>query len=81
MPIHKTPILQNKVQAFAYQYLSKKDLFEMLKDAAMQTSPNITDDDCFIQAIINGFICLRTSDDEGIKKKIEKAKKDAEIHK
>ena len=52
MALHKTPKFQNKLQAFAYENLSKKDLFELLRDAAMQTTTRVEDGDCFIQAMI-----------------------------
>ena len=81
MPLHKTPKFQNKLQAFAYENLSKKDLFELLKDAVLQTSHFLNEDDCFIEVVMNGRVALRTSDDDGISKKLAKAEKDAKKYK
>lgn len=77
MPLHKTPKFHTKLQAFAYENLSKKDLFELLRDAAMQTTPLVQEGDCFIQAMILKKINLRSSDDEGVDKKLRKAQNDA----
>ena len=77
MALHKTPKFHNKLQAFAYENLSKKDLFELLRDAAMQTTTRVEDGDCFIQAMILKKINLRSSDDEGIEKKLRRAQNDA----
>jgi hypothetical protein len=76
MPLHKTPKFHTKLQAFAYENLSKKDLFELLRDAVLQIS-HINEDDCFIEVVMNGSLTLRTSDDDGISKKLAKAQNDA----
>jgi len=76
MAVHKTPKFDNEEQYVFFENFSKKEIFEMLRDAVALMSG---EDKCFFNELLIG---IRTDGMKGIlldcdHKKIEKTAKDA----